>query len=132
MTIEPYAVRYSIGTRVVPPKPDTTPPRPTVSYEQDAANIRARFRSGHNCMGQMKASEYNQAKAAEAALRMTRDRGEIMEALRVHGPLMAKGLAAITGLHMDRISKILRALSAEGRAVSQKKSGKNWWTATGR
>jgi len=44
MTIEPYSIRYAIGTAVLPPKPAPKQLRPAMTLEQDAAAIRRRMK----------------------------------------------------------------------------------------
>lgn len=126
MSVEPYAVRFQIGTRVMPPAESKTPARPKLTMMQDAALIRARFK---RVMG----SYFEQGGDNEANIRR-KDEAQQRRAALAKGILT---MTAETGATVDQISKamnatehqvkqVLRRLGKEGKVKTIRRNRGGW------
>ena len=119
--IEPYAVRFAIGTKVIGPKPATVIPAPKLSMSQDAERIARRsnkhwgFRIPSTGMG-----EANQRRSDEAKERRAELCRKILALIAEH-PRAKGDLAEKLGVSHQAIRDAFKAL--DGQVVSFKGAG---------
>ena len=119
--IEPYAVRFTIGTKVIGPKLATVIPQPKLSMVEEARLIRHR---AHRAWGMATPGaagrEANQRRSDEAKERRAELCRKIMSLIAEH-PRAKADLAEKLGVSHQAIRDAFKAL--DGQVVSFKGAG---------
>jgi hypothetical protein len=88
MSIEPYAIRFAIGTKVMPPKQHKPVPTPKLSMADEAKAVNARFKRKWGAYSQYPdGNDPNEARRIEAADRCENIEAVILAMLQQYGPL---------------------------------------------
>lgn len=116
MTIEPSAVRFTIGTKAMPPKQPKPLPIPKLSMAEEAKAVRSRFnRKWGRYAEYPNGNDPNEARRIEADARRARVGAVILALLDQHGPLTAKALWALMHEPEEQIRQAMRRLTKEGK-----------------
>lgn len=130
MTIEPSSVRFTIGTKTIPPKPAPRILSPKLSMAEDArqCNARLRWEVGFYCP-QASGQESNNASHAEAVARKEALAQRFL-ALLSQGPMPSSALEAATQTSENLTAGALRLLRKRGLVTFTRKTGPCLWSIT--
>ncbi len=127
MTIEPSAVRFTFGARVLPPKPEPTTARPLMSIEEDAKRINARTRKAWGETGnQHFGKTANAVRTAAARERDAELTPVILDILRSNTRTSRREIMRVTGLSCDVVRRILDAMQEKGTVTYHRTAPKGW------
>lgn len=132
MTVEPQHVRFTIGTKVVPPKPSKPIPQPELSMAEEAALVRARFNKkwGRYADYSEHDNDPNEARRVEAQDRRDRITAMILALLAQNGPMTAKAIWAQMREPEEQIRYVMRLLAKAGKIVMGRRTRDgHLWTA---
>lgn len=132
MSIEPQHVRFTIGTKVVPPKPSKPIPQPKLSMAEEAALVRARFNKkwGRYADYSEHDNDPNEARRVEAQDRRDRITAMILALLAQNGPMTAKAIWAQMREPEEHIRHVMRLLDKAGKIVMGRRTREgHLWTA---
>lgn len=119
MSIEPQNVRFTIGTKVIPPKPSKPIPQPNMSVDEEAALVRARFNKkwGRYADYSEHDNDPNEARRVEAQDRRDRIAVMILALLTQNGPMTAKAIWAQMREPEEQIRYVMRLMDKAGKIV---------------
>ena len=118
MSIEPYAIRFTIGTRVMPPKQHKPLPTPKLSMADEAKAVNARFKRKWGVHAEYpNGNDPNEARRIEAADRRENIEAVILAMLQQHGPMTAKDLWRQMHEPEEQIRHVMRILDKQKRIV---------------
>lgn len=115
MTIEPLSVRFTIGTKVIPPKMAKPIPMPKLSMAQEAKHVRDRFNakwgkfSSNGCE-----ADPNNARSREAAERRVTIAAAIEKLLK-SGPLTRSDIMSKLRLTENPAREAMKDLANAGK-----------------
>ena len=128
MTIEPYAARFQIGQKVIPPKTDKKIEKPIMSMEKEAELVRARFHqvcsprtdyAGAGGYGQ-------EARKAEAEDRQARLEKAILAHVKATGGATRAQISARINAPPKRIGAIMVILNKSGKLIKHQRTRDGW------
>ena len=119
MSIEPQNVRFTIGTKAIPPKPHRVIPMPKLSMAEEAALVRARFNKkwGRYADYSEHDNDPNEARRVEAQDRRDRITAMILALLAQNGPMTAKAIWAQMREPEEQIRYVMRLMDKAGKIV---------------
>lgn len=116
--IEPSAVRFTIGTKVIPPKQHKPVQRPKLSMPAEAAQVRARFNKKWGRYAQYtEGNDPNEARRILAQDRRERMAAVIMALINQHGEMTLKAISVQLNEPDEQIRYVMRIMGQRQQIV---------------